>query len=129
MTDNEIIKALERMSEEDADGFSNDILNFINRQYAEIDNLNCVIVSAEQQIKLASSVVDRQKAEIERLKTEKDNLIKTYAECQIDFLKEFVKEHKEIMYAFTNENLDFEMKWAEYEANTDNLVKEMVGGR
>lgn len=42
-------------------------------------------------------------------------------------IKEFVKEHKEIMRAFTNENLDFEMKWAEYEANTDNLAKEMVG--
>ncbi len=39
MTDNEIIKALERMSAEDADGFSSDILDLIKRQQAEIKRL------------------------------------------------------------------------------------------
>ena len=39
MTDNEIIKALERMSAEDSNGFSSDILNLINRQKAEIERL------------------------------------------------------------------------------------------
>ena len=38
MTDKEIIKALERMSEEDAEGFSSDVLVLINRQQAEIEN-------------------------------------------------------------------------------------------
>lgn len=37
MMDNEIIKALERMSAEDADGFSSDILDLIKRQQAEIE--------------------------------------------------------------------------------------------
>ena len=37
--DNEIIRGLERMSEEDPDGFSSDILNYINRQKAEIERL------------------------------------------------------------------------------------------
>lgn len=68
MTDEQIINALERMSEEDPDGFSNDILDLINRQYTEMDKLNCVIISVEQQLKLASSVIDRQKAEIENFK-------------------------------------------------------------
>ena len=39
MTDNEIIKALERMSAEDANGFSSDILGLIKRQQAEIKRL------------------------------------------------------------------------------------------
>ena len=42
MTDNEIIKALERMSAEDADGFSSDILDLIKRQQAEIERLKNV---------------------------------------------------------------------------------------
>lgn len=37
--DNEIIRGLERMSEEDPDGFSSDLLNLINRQKAEIERL------------------------------------------------------------------------------------------
>ena len=43
-------------------------------------------------------------------------------------VKEFVKEHKEIMRLFLDDDDDeFLMKWCEYEVNTDNLVKEMVG--
>ena len=39
MTYKELIKALERMSEEDPAGFSSDILDLINRQQAEIERL------------------------------------------------------------------------------------------
>ena len=42
-------------------------------------------------------------------------------------VKEFVKEHKEIMRLFLDDDDEFLMKWCEYEVNTDNLVKEMVG--
>ena len=38
--------------------------------------------------------LEYQEAEIERLQTEKDNLIKTYAECQKAFLKEYIDELK-----------------------------------
>lgn len=34
MTDNEIIQALERLSAEDPDGFSTDVLEMVNRQKA-----------------------------------------------------------------------------------------------
>lgn len=43
MTDNEIIKALERMSAEDADGFSSDILDLIKRQQAKIEELSEIL--------------------------------------------------------------------------------------
>ena len=39
-------------------------------------------------------LVKTQQAEIERLKTEKDNLIKTYHECQVDNIKEFAERLK-----------------------------------
>lgn len=39
MTDNDIIKNLKRLSEEDPDGFSSDVLNYINRLKAEIERL------------------------------------------------------------------------------------------
>lgn len=39
MADNEIVKALERMSEEDPNGFSNDVLDLVKRQKTEIDRL------------------------------------------------------------------------------------------
>ncbi len=41
-TDNEIIKTLKRMTEEDPDGFSTDILDLINRQKAEIERLKAL---------------------------------------------------------------------------------------
>ena len=43
---------------------------------------------------LCADVIRHQKEEIERLETEKDNLIKTYAECQKAFLKEYIDELK-----------------------------------
>ncbi len=45
-------------------------------------------------------------------------------------LKNFVKQHKEIMRGFLyNDSTDFMMKWCEYETNTDNLLKEMIGDK
>lgn len=40
MRENEIVKALERMREEDPDGFSSDVLGVINRQKAEKEELD-----------------------------------------------------------------------------------------
>ena len=51
MKDNEILKALERMSEEDAEGFSSDVLDLINRQQAEIERLESIISTDNQLIK------------------------------------------------------------------------------
>ena len=65
------------------------------RENAVIDKNGNIIVSEElwQQI---ANIIETQQAEIDRLKTEKDNLIKTYAECQIDFLKELQRSWNQI---------------------------------
>lgn len=60
MTDEDIIKALERMSEEDSDGFSSDILNFITRLKSENKNLNI-------ELKAMRGAANSYKAEVERL--------------------------------------------------------------
>lgn len=49
------------------------------------------------------------------------------SEIKSEAIKGFVKEHKEIMRSFLDDDNEFLMKWCEYEVNTDNLVKEMVG--
>ena len=62
MTDSEIIKELKRMSEEDAEGFSSDVLDLIKRQQAEIE--------------ICAETIKRQDKEIERLKKENKILSK-----------------------------------------------------
>ena len=48
MADNEIIRSLERMREEDPDGFSSDVLNYINNLKAEIQQLQLSTMVCEQ---------------------------------------------------------------------------------
>jgi hypothetical protein len=64
----------------------------------------------------ALDLINRQKAEIERLKIEKDNLIRTYAECQAEAVKEFAERLKDVV------------GWIEITVDDiDNLLKETVG--
>lgn len=58
---------------------------------------------------------EHQKAEIERLQTEKDNLIRTYKECMTEAIKEFAEQ--------------FEKRCVEsgiYPAVTKNILKKLV---
>jgi septal ring factor EnvC (AmiA/AmiB activator) len=72
ITENEIIKALERMSEEDPEGFSADILDFINRQKANDEKNENVIRLADKTIEKQSKEIEKQQEEIEKLSTEID---------------------------------------------------------
>ncbi|MBQ6929019.1 MAG: hypothetical protein IJN27_01765 [Oscillospiraceae bacterium] len=106
--DSEIIKALECCKNDDCDNCPNTFGNcYSNLAGAALDLIN------------------RQQAEIERLKTEKDNLIKTYAECQVENIKEFVKELKEEIQC----SIDVGGHYVLYEVikDIDNLAKEWVG--
>lgn len=49
MNDSEIIKGLQRMSNEDPDGFSSDVLDLINRQQAGIEFLKTKTVLLESE--------------------------------------------------------------------------------
>lgn len=65
---------------------------------------------------------------IKALQHDREQYIKGYVQGRVDGIKEFVEQHKEIMRAFLySDSTDFLMKWCEYETNTDNLLREMVG--
>lgn len=165
MTDNEIIKAfdiLEKMEffggqragrelwfnkpidiqNKDIGGFLRDIdflKIFINRQQAEIERLKDEVSKARRKALLEASskfaghsdyhgdtilcklICMSEGKEVGIAKPLDKSEIKSEA------VREFVKEHKEIMRSFLDDDNEFLMKWCEYEVNTDNLVKEMVG--
>lgn len=104
MTDNEIIGIMKNCS---------DCICYEDCAYKRYG-----IYCREHLMENALDVINRQQAEIDRLKTEKDNLIKTYAECQIDFLMNFVRKLK---CGVPQETGVIRC------ADIDNLVKEMVG--
>lgn len=94
-----------------------DLLDLINRQNAENSNLQ------EKNLNLTSDLTSLQKdltsakAEIERLQLEKDNLIRTYAECQAEAVKEFAERLKEkTKWLFSSVSINHEI---------DNTLKEM----
>ena len=126
MTDKEIIKALEfcrQLDDEclckicpyfDVDycgkALVKDALDLINRQKAEIEELklicdkeradrlylsqkNKAIIAGQETLQKALAKKDR---EVERLTAEKDQLIKTFGECQAEATREILKTEKEI---------------------------------
>ena len=96
----------------DIENFSRDVAFLrllINRLEEKNSNLTSDLISLKEKFEL--------------LKTEKDNLIKTYSECQVANLKEFVKRLK-VLFPSDNEPYQY---WEIHEG-TDNLLKEMVEG-
>ena len=68
---------------------------------------------------VSADEINRLQAENERLKIEKDNLIKTYSECQVANLKEFADRLKANTREFgAAKGIQREI---------DNLLKEMIG--
>ncbi len=147
--DDEIIKGLKRMSEEDPNGFSADVLDLINRQKAEVD-------SAKSKIKICAEAIDRQDKEIGRLKKRISDIKHTLfeqqaytAELQNEIVK--LKDYNENLLAantaLSNEILSAKVeaykefaKWLKERKTQstmdkrictnemiDNLLKEMVG--
>lgn len=108
MKDNEIIKALERMSEEDPDGFSSDILGVINRKEAEIERLQSM-----NQAKL--DTIHDCRAELETVKSE------AYKEFADEFLEKLNQEND--LYVRCAKNLLSEDFQRGYEEKNDDVVK------
>ena len=165
LTDNEIIKALDCCVKDDEGVrgtcnkncplFGRNVdctiflrkyaLDLINRQKAEIERLTNKLEQREEMMAnlgvelttmrgAANSYkmhYEKAQAEIEKLKTEKDNLIKTYKGCMTEAIKEFDKKFKEksssVVTSCQGKEI-YETKQYQISAvNFDNLVKEMVG--
>lgn len=142
MTDNETIKALECCT-----GIIN--IESCSQCPAYVGCADCVDILREESLAL----INRQQAEIERLQKElsakrpseeypfkvkvgnnseiHSKSIEDYDRLLIDIsaeaIKEFIKKHREIMLAFCDDDDQISLKVCEYDANTENLVKEMAG--
>ena len=107
LTDSEIVKALECCTE--------DIPNCDECPYDHY----CSIHSQEHNVlKDTLDLINRLQAENERLKTEKDNLIKNYRECQVDNLKKFAERLNHIFWHEEDRVI---------RKVINNLLKELVG--
>ncbi len=116
MNDNDIIKALECCK----NSTSEEICKEKCPYHREKHWYKCMGIMLGD----ALSLINRQKAEIERLKAEKDNLIKTYKECMTEAIKEFAERLK--VKGFADKETGEGIVCVE---DIDNLVKEMVGER
>lgn len=118
MSDKEIIKALERMSEEDAEGFSNDVLNLIKRQQAEIERLNKEnkILSENADTAFQDGLNEAQDLYAEQIK----NVVRT--EAIRDFANRLYYKHTEYLINENGEFLPYVRR-----RDIDTLAKEMVG--
>lgn len=90
--DNEIIRGLERMSEEDPDGFSSDLLNLINSLKAEIDNLNSELTLLKNDNKHLKGLYEDEKAKVEKAKGKVIDICKRLKTTKSEAVREFAKK-------------------------------------
>ncbi len=119
-TDAEIVKALECCSPVVSEDF------------------DCVICPYNKKgcnsklLRDALSLINRQKAEIERIQKERRfgmtifKLDAIEAHAKRKAIKEFAREHREIMLAYCDDDDQISLKVCEFDASTNNLVKEMT---
>ena len=123
MTDEQIVKALECCSRHG---------NCEGCPYADDE---CITAEGESILmKETVDLINRQKAGVEQWKEEANKYQTLWCDAVQDIqtakseaIKEFIKEHREIMMVFCDDDDQISLKVCEYDANTDNLVKEMVG--
>ena len=127
MTDNEIKKALDILDRFDLFGGQRAGRELWNEKPVDVQNED--IEKFVKDVVFLKDLINRLQAENERLQAEKDNLIKTYSECQKENLKEFVKRlksQKHICLPPIGYPVD-ENDWVIYEYDIDETYKEMVG--
>ncbi|MBR5223260.1 MAG: hypothetical protein IKV81_03750 [Clostridia bacterium] len=124
LTDNDIKKALEccttngasckdcpafvKVDRSNCKKYFRGALDLINRLEEKNSNLTSDLISLKEKFEL--------------LKTEKDNLIKTYSECQVANLNEFAERLKAL---FPSDNEPY-LYWEIHEG-AENILKEMGG--
>ena len=124
MTDNEIIKALEELKKEQEDGYIT-ALEFGGKRDETHEGFLALLGAT-------LDLINRQKAEIERLLTENHSLAivqegfkDMYKIVQSNAIKEFAENAKEELYEWVG--ADNSIPFSRIKKVIDNLVKEMVG--
>ncbi len=115
MTDNEIIKALERMSAEDADGFSSDILDLIKQQQTEIKQLQIALFKQEETIQLISKEKQEEIAELRVCAENNNDKLNSVIDCQKAVIEELKSNNRVTQRLLSEawESIEEKDKWFE----------------
>lgn len=125
MSGNDIIKALDILCKIDFFGqrAGRELWN-----EKPIDVQNKDIEHFARDVAFLKDFFNQQQAEIKRLKIEKDNLIRTYAECQAEAVKEFAnKVENEIDCQPHSKGMQESAERCRIKSIINNLLKETVG--
>ncbi|MBP3922019.1 MAG: hypothetical protein J6D27_03550 [Ruminiclostridium sp.] len=122
MTDNDIIKNLERLSEEDPDGFSSDVLNYINGQKTEIDNLNSELTLLKNDNKHLKGLYEDEKQRLKKAKGKVIDICKRLKTTKSETISEYEERLKE--KAVWDDKGDTKIV---YEYDIGKIAKEMAG--
>lgn len=124
MTDNDIKKALDILDRFDFFYGQRAGRELWNEKPFDVQNKD--IENFSKDTAFLKDLISRLEAEKERLKTEKDNLIKTYRECQVANLKEYANRLKKQAEVYTDFDEDV-FVLAVGISKIDHTLKEMVG--
>ena len=121
MTDEQIIQALECCSWDDMK----------ECEVCPYDENETDTYCVNHLLKDVVGLIDSQKAEIEMLKHDRKKLKREFLtvryETKAKAIKEFVQKHREVMMDFCDDDDQISLKMCEYDANTNNLAKEITG--
>lgn len=76
----------------------------------------------------AADYIETLEAEIERLRRLGASAMRRMVNARAEAYKEFAREHRKIMMAFCDDDDQISLKVREYDANTNNLVREKTEG-
>lgn len=133
MIDNEIINALARMSEEDPNGFSSDILDFVKHKNAEIEKKDTEIAilnrkneTLKDEVSALRSEVDMLNENIKAMLINNAKIGRALKQLKSEARKEFAERLKEIY--FDDKDIA-NMFWVKAMEHIDNLLAEMESER
>lgn len=72
------------------------------------------------------NLINRQKAEIKELRADINYLFENMPHMKAEIIKEFVNKHREMIMEFRDDDDQISLKVCEYDANTNNLMKEVI---
>ena len=111
----------------------NEIIEMIEKHINDYDTKG-IAIDTDRIDKLSLDLLRRKQAEIDQWKEEANkyqNLwciaVDDIGTAKAEAIKEFAKKHREMMLLFCDDDDQISLKVCEYDANTNDLVKEMAG--
>ena len=101
--------------------------DFIERQKAENERLQKILIGFMDEVGTWSNKYDVDISNIHKLPLLAKEDWNIRNKIKAEAIKEFIQEHREIMMDFRDDDDQISLKLCEYDANTNNLAKEITG--